>query len=119
MAEIKLNRPPFVNSEVGLKLETHKVTGADTLGTKDTDDIVPAGSLYLDDTNKVYGFVYQDVDVSNGARSAAIMTAGFYNKSKLPETLSSENQTKLAGTGLFARERGEADMTDEYNKASE
>lgn len=116
MAEITLNRPPFVNSEVGLKLETHTVTGADTLGTKGSDNIVPAGSLYIDDTNKVYGFVYQDVDVTNGARGASIMTAGFYNKENLPESLSPENETKLAGAGLFARSRGKADMTGSYTE---
>ncbi|MBS7390083.1 MAG: hypothetical protein KIG33_07090 [Oscillospiraceae bacterium] len=117
MTEVKVNRPPFVNSEVGLKLETHKVTGASSLGTKGSDNIVPAGSLYKDATNVVYGFVYQDVDVSGGAKSASIMTGGYYNKEKLPETLSSSDETELAKHGLFSRKRGEADMTNAYNKA--
>ena len=43
MAKIIVSRPPFVNSEVGLKLETHTVTGASSLGTKGADNIVPAG----------------------------------------------------------------------------
>ena len=118
MAKIIVSRPPFVNSEVGLKLETHTVTGASSLGTKGADNIVPAGSLYLDSTNKVYGFVYEDVDVSDGARSAAVMTGGYYNKDMLPETLSSQNETTLAGAGLFARTRGKANMSNSYTQAN-
>ena len=119
MTEVKVNRPPFVNSEVGLKLETHKVTGASSLGTKGSDNIVPAGSLYKDATNKVFGFVLEDVDVSGGAKSVSIMTGGYYNIDKLPETLSSSDETLLASHGLFSRKRGEANMTNSYNKISQ
>ena len=64
------------------------------------------------------GFVYQDVDVSGGAKSASIMTGGYYNKEKLPESLSTSDETELAKHGLFSRKRGEANMTNSYNKIS-
>ena len=119
MTQKKVSHIPFVNSEVGIKVETHKVTGANSLGTKGSDNIVPAGSLYKDATNKVFGFVLEDVDVSGGAKSASIMTGGYYNINKLPETLSSSDETLLASHGLFSRKRGEANMTNSYNKISE
>ena len=46
------------------------------------------------------------------------MTGGYYNKDMLPETLSSQNETTLAGAGLFARTRGKANMSNSYTQAN-
>lgn len=57
---------------------TYQVGGDDYAGTvRETDGrkVVPMGSLYPS-TSAPVGIVYEDIDVTNGAKPASIVTAG-------------------------------------------
>lgn len=102
--EIKINHPPIVASEVGLKLETRTVDSTKcTAVTENGRSVVKSGRLYSDSTNGVYGLVYEDVDITDGAKHASIMTGGYYDVANLPA--SAEITSTVAGNfekhGLF------------------
>ena len=103
MAEITLNRPNWLGSEVGMVLKT--VTVSSTSGTTVTENgrtILKSGTL-INDTTLGYGLLYNDADVTDGAVVKSIMMRGSYIDSKLPASVST-SKTILAGQGLYAIE---------------
>lgn len=101
MAEIKLNRPSWLGSEVGMVLKT--VTVSSTSGTTVTENgrsILKSGTL-ISDTNLGYGLLFNDADVTDGAVVKSMMIRGSYIDANLPTTLAT-SATLLAGQGLYA-----------------
>lgn len=93
MAEIKLNRPNFLASEVGRVCKTagvDAVTHSAILATEvDADglshSIIKAGTVIV--AGNVKGIMYQDVDVTGSTATkqklAPVMVAGYYISSRL------------------------------------
>ena len=102
MAERILNRPNFLASEVGLRTVTY--TFADTYAgvvTEDGRKIIKAGSIYPSNDASAVGIVFQDVDVTNGAKVEALMVAGHFYSDKLPVSPASAVVTAFASKGLY------------------
>lgn len=101
MAEITLNRPNWLGSEVGLVLKT--VTVSQTSGTAVTENgrkILKAGTL-INDTTLGYGLLWNDADVTDGAVVKSMMIRGTYINAKLPTTIATATVTILNGQGLY------------------
>lgn len=119
MASVVINRPNFLQSEVGMRLVTVGVSAVSTkVAVTDevdsegfTHKVVRAGAIFTDDTAGVIGIVYQDVDVTGTTESeqktAPVLVSGhFYNDTKgLPVVATTEQITKMASHGLFAEKR--------------
>jgi hypothetical protein len=103
MAEIKLNNPVWLGSEVGLVTKTATISS--TSGATTTENgrtIVKSGTLITDpDLGKC--LLFNDADVTDGAVVKAVMIGGRYIDSKLPVSVSA-SATDLAAKGLFAIE---------------
>lgn len=102
MAEIKLNRPNWLGSEVGMVLKT--VTVSSTSGTPVTENgrsILKSGTL-INDTTLGYGLLYNDADVTDGAVVKSMMIKGTYINANLPTAMTSANETLLAAKGLYS-----------------
>ncbi len=100
---VTLNRPNWLGSEVGRVLKT--VTVTDASGTTDTENgrkILKSGTL-INDTTLGYGLLYNDADVTDGARVTSMMIRGTYIDSKLPASVAT-TATTLAAQGLYAIE---------------
>lgn len=116
MAEITLNRPNWLGSAVGVVRKT--VTVSSTSGTPVTENgrkILKSGTL-INDTTLGYGLLWNDADVTDGSRIAAIMIRGSYIDSKLPTSVST-SKTILAGQGLYAIEYPETKVA--YGEVTE
>ena len=101
MAEIKLNHPNWLGSEVGKVLKT--VTVSSESGTPVTENgrsVLKSGTL-INDTTLGYGLLFNDADVTDGAVVKSIMIRGNYINANLPSQLSGEQVTALAGRGLY------------------
>ncbi len=101
MAEITLNRPNWLGSEVGMVLKT--VTVSSTSGTPVTENgrkILKSGTL-INDTTLGYGLLYNDADVTDGSAVKSIMIRGSYIDSALPTSVAT-NKATLANQGLYA-----------------
>ena len=101
MAEITLNRPNWLGSEVGMVLKT--VTVSATSGTPVTENgrkILKSGTL-INDTTLGYGLLYNDADITDGSAVKSIMIRGSYIDSALPTSVST-NKVTLANQGLYA-----------------
>lgn len=111
MAEITLNRPNWLGSEVGMVLKTTTIKKAD----HSSDTLVKSGTL-ITDTNLGKGLLFNDVDVSDGDRVASIMIRGSYINEKLPTDISSSAED-LIKQGLYAIKY--ADTTIAYGEVTE
>lgn len=103
MAEITLNRPNWLGSEVGMVLKTATISS--TSGTPVLENgrqVIKAGTL-ITDTNLGKGLLFNDADVTDGAVVKSIMIRGSYINSKLPSSVSA-SATDLASQGLYAIE---------------
>lgn len=90
----------WLGSEVGMVLKTATIPTTATSVTENGRKIVKSGTL-INDADLGMGLLYNDVDVTDGARVASIMIAGFYIDENLPASVA-ENATALAGRGLHA-----------------
>ena len=103
MAEVKLNNPVWLGSEVGAVRKT--ITVSSTSGATVTENgrtIIKSGTLITDtDLGKV--LLYNDADVTDGAVVKSALFAGFYIDSKLPTSVASSKED-LAAHGLYAIE---------------
>lgn len=101
MAEITLNRPNWLGSEVGMVLKTVTVSAASgTPVTENGRKILKSGTL-INDTTLGYGLLYNDADITDGSAVKSIMIRGSYIDSALPTSVST-NKTILANQGLYA-----------------
>lgn len=104
MAEIILNRPNWLGSEVGLVRKTVTVNQSsgsyvDENGRK----ILKSGTL-INDTTLGYGLLWNDADVTDSeGKIASIMIRGTYIDKALPTSIST-NATTLERQGLYSIE---------------
>lgn len=90
----------WLGSEVGMVLKTATIPTSATSVTENGRKIVKSGTL-IEDAVLGKGLLYNDVDVTEGARVASIMIAGFYIDANLPASVSA-SATELAARGLHA-----------------
>lgn len=90
----------WLGSEVGMVLKTATIPTTATSVTENGRKIVKSGTL-IEDANLGKGLLFNDVDITDGARVASIMIAGFYINEKLPASVSA-SATELEAKGLHA-----------------
>ncbi len=114
MADIILNRPNWLGSAERLVRKTVQVpadysdyvTKVDACGNE--RKIVPSGS-YL--TTPYKGLLFNDVDITNGAREGSLVIGGYYIDAKLPKTVAA-HAADLAAQGLHAIVEGATTRPD-------
>lgn len=109
MAEIALNRPNWLGSEVGLVRKTCTVTQSSGAYVDETDangnvrKILKSGTLIID-TGFGYGLLWNDADVTDSqGKIASVMIRGTYIDKALPTSVSS-NSSLLIEQGLYSME---------------
>lgn len=113
MAELKINKPAWLASEVGLRTKTYSIPSNFGTYASETDadglvhKVVKSGTIL---TTPFYGLVYDDVDITGGAAIAAIVVSGLYIDAKLPTTAASY-VSNFAATGLFPFSEGSVTRT--------
>ena len=90
----------WLGSEVGMVLKTVTVPTSATSVTENGRKIVKSGTL-ITDSVLGKGLLFNDVDVTDGARVASMMIRGSYIDAKLPVSVA-DSATLLAGQGLYA-----------------
>lgn len=123
MSEIILNRPNWLGSSEDIIRKTATVTQSSGAYVEEKDangnvrKILKSGTLISDySTTLGYGLLWNDADVTDGGRVAAIMIAGRYIDSKLPASVSAQ-ATTLAGQGLYSIEYPETKIA--YGEVTE
>lgn len=120
------NRPNFLASEVGLKLDTVGLdaTTHSALAVNEVDEngiarkIIKQGTILS--TGAVKGLVFQDIDVTGTTATtqvaAPVMTAGHFINSTpaLPKVVESATITTFAAQGLFVDSAKPAAFTRPY-----
>lgn len=103
MAEVILNRPNWLGSEVGKVVKTTTVTEeSGTVVTENGRKIIKSGTL-ITDANLGQGLLYNDADVTDGGVVKSIMIKGSYIDANLPESIVGSAEA-LAQQGLYAIE---------------
>lgn len=103
MAEVILNRPNWLGSEVGMVLKTVTISSTSAVPvTENGRSIIKAGTLITDPTLGK-GLLFNDADVTDGKVIKSMMIRGSYIDSKLPTSVSA-SATDLATQGLYAIE---------------
>lgn len=108
--EVKLNRPNWLGSSVGIVLKS--ATVKDSSGTYVLENgrkMLKSGTL-INDTVLGYGLLFDDCDVTDGAREASLMVAGFYIDKNLPSTTAAQ-KTTLEEKGLHAIDLGDTTVS--------
>ena len=105
----------WLGSEVGMVLKTVTVPTSATAVTENGRKIVKSGTL-INDANIGKGLLFNDVDITDGARVASIMIRGSYVDAKLPTSVSS-SASDLAAQGLYAVKY--ADTVVSYGEVTE
>lgn len=90
----------WLGSEVGMVLKTVTVPTSATSVTENGRKIVKSGTL-INDSVQGKGLLFNDVDITDGARVASFMIRGSYIDAKLPASVAS-SATELASQGLYA-----------------
>lgn len=90
----------WLGSEVGMVLKTVTVPTSATSVTENGRKIVKSGTL-ITDSVLGKGLLFNDVDVTDGARVASMMIRGSYIDAKLPVSVA-DSATLLASQGLYA-----------------
>ena len=109
MEKVYKNRKNFLGSQVGLITKTITVP-ADfaTYVTENGRKIVVKGTIF---TSPYYGLLYEDVDITDGAKLGSLMIAGQYIDANLPATAAAY-VTSFAGQGLFPIVEGSISRPD-------
>lgn len=90
-------RPNFLESEVGLVTKTHEIP--ESMGKADgIYKTVPAGTPYPSNDGNAIGIVFEDVDVTYGAKAGSIMVGGRVLEDRL--TVASAAKTALVAAGI-------------------
>ena len=105
----------WLGSEVGMVLKTATIPTSATSVTENGRKIVKSGTL-INDTKLGKGLLFNDVDVTDGARVASIMIRGSQIDANRPATVAS-SATELAAQGLYAVEY--ADTVVSYGEVTE
>lgn len=102
MTNIILNRPNFLASEVGLRTVNCNFLSTFTGAvTENGRKIIKAGTIYPSNDASAKGIVFQDVDVTDGNRTEALMVGGVYLSSRLSATVSATAKPVFQAMGLF------------------
>lgn len=97
--DIILNRPNWLGSEVGLVLKTITVPAeASGAVTENGRKIIKSGSIF---SAPYKGLLFEDVDITDGARVGSLMIRGSYIDAKLPASASTQ-AADFAAQGLYA-----------------
>ena len=103
MAEVILNRPNWLGSEVGMVLKTVTVSSASGATTTENGRTILKSGTLITDATLGKGLLFNDADVTDGAVVKSILIRGSYIDSKLPATVATSEQD-LASQGLYAIE---------------
>lgn len=100
--EIIISGQNFLASEVGLRTITYNFSQVNSNVTTEnvngmTRKIIKAGTIYPSNDNNAVGIVFQDVDVTDGNKSDALMVGGVVLKTK---TLVAGVETPISETAL-------------------
>lgn len=106
--DVIVNRPNFLGSEVGLVLKTVTVPTSATSVVENGRTIVKAGSYF---TSPYKGLLFEDIDITDGARIGSLMIGGYYIDAKLPSSVAA-NATALEAQGLHAIVEGDVERPD-------
>ncbi len=90
----------WLGSEVGLEKITVTVPTSATAVTENGRKIVKSGTLITDATLGK-GLLFNDVDITDGARVASMVIRGSYIDANLPASVA-DVATSLASQGLYA-----------------
>ena len=101
MADIILNGPNWLGSEVGLVRKTITVSTSSAV-VENGRNVVKSGT-YITDAVYGGGLLWDDVDVTNGPDEGSLMIGGYYIDAKLPASVAT-NATTLEAKGLHAIE---------------
>lgn len=102
MADIILNRPNFLASEVGLRtVNCNFLSTFSGVVTENGRKIIKAGTIYPSNDASAKGIVFQDVDVTDGNRTEALMVGGVYLSTKLSAAVSTTAKPVFQAMGLF------------------
>lgn len=112
MAEIKLNRPNWLGSEVGLVLKTAQLatTFNTSVVTENGRKIAKSGAIVVN-SNLGTCLLYHDADITDEAQIVSLMVRGSYIDANLPATASASTAAMIA-QGLYAVDIGEATRPD-------
>lgn len=106
--DVIVSRPNFLGSEVGLVLKTVTVPTSATTVEENGRKIVKAGSYFA---TPYKGLLFEDIDITDGARVGSLMIGGRYIDAKLPASVAT-HATDLAAQGLYAIAEGEVVRPD-------
>ena len=97
-----LNRPNWLGSEVGRVVKTITVPASHAHDVENGRKIVKSGTVI---TSPYLGILYDDIDITDGAKEASVMIRGSYIDAKLP-TSASTYASQFAAQGLYAIAEG-------------
>lgn len=109
MAEIILNTPNWLGSEVGMVLKTTTVSEASGEVTEESGRKILKSGTLISDENLGQGLLYNDADVTDGGVIKSIMIKGSYINENLPKDISASAEA-LAKQGLYAIKYAETKM---------
>ena len=93
-------KPSILASEVGLITKTRLIPA--TLGTAD-GKVVKQGTIFPLNDNTAEGIVFEDVDVTNGDRVAAVIVAGRVYANRLPAQPSADDSSKTGAKSTLEK----------------
>ena len=105
----------WLGSEVGLVKKTVTVPTTATAVTENGRKIVKSGTL-ITDAVLGKGLLFNDVDITDGARVASMVIRGSYIDANLPASVA-DSATALAQQGLYAI--AYPDNTVQYGEVTE
>lgn len=105
----------WLGSEVGMVLKTVTVPTSATAVTENGRKIVKSGTL-ITDAVLGKGLLFNDADITDGARVASMMIRGSYIDANLPASVA-DSATALASQGLYAIAYPETEVS--YGEVSE
>ena len=109
-----LNRPNFLASEVGLRTITYTFSSSFANAvTENGRKIIKAGTIYPANDTTAVGIVFQDVDITDGDKSEALMVGGVYLADKLNAVVSTTALPVFQAKGLFAQETPSITVPDD------
>lgn len=109
MEKVYKNRKNFLGSQVGLITKTITVpANFASYVVENGRKIVVKGTVF---TSPYYGLLYEDVDITDGARLGSLMIAGQYIDANLPASASAY-VSNFAAQGLFPIVEGSTTRPD-------
>jgi hypothetical protein len=103
-----LNRPNWLGSEVGRVVKTITVPATHAHVVEDGRMIVKSGTVF---TAPYLGILYDDIDITDGAKEASLMIRGSYIDAKLPASAAT-HASNFAAQGLYAIAEGAVTRPD-------